>query len=341
MEPHFGQNFIRFLSFFTTFASEKLFWGLPVMRSSSTSVGLGRHHHPPLKIHHPLLNVLWYLKKEGYAETTIIATGKRLRHLSKQTNLNNPEEVKGFIANKECSNGFKESLIEAYNHYATFYGIKWNKPFYKRYEQLPKIPTEEQLNMFIAKAGNKYALILSLMKELGCRPIEITWLRVKDFDLENKLVTIKTAKHGKGRILKFSSNTLAMLKTYININKLSLNDRLFPVKSSTVSNHFRRIRNNLAEKLQDYTFKTIRLYDFRHWKATMLYHKTKDLLFVKTFLGHHDLRSTLRYTQLLEFKAEEYHSATAKNIEEAKKLIEQGFEYVTEVEGVKLFRKRK
>lgn len=162
--------------------------------------------------------------------------------------------MKGFIANKECSNGFKESLIEAYNHYAVCYGIQWKKPFYKRYEQLPKLPTEEQLNMFIAKSGSKYALILRLMKDLGCRPIEVTWLRVRDFDLNNMMVTIKTAKHGKGRILRISPNTLAMLKTYINLRKLGLNDRLFPIKPSTIGGHFRRIRNNLAEKLQDYTF---------------------------------------------------------------------------------------
>jgi len=30
-----------------------------------------------------------------------------------------------------------------------------------------------------------------------------------------------------------------------------------------------------------------------------------------------------------------------ENLEEAKALIESGFEYVTEVDGVKLFRKRK
>jgi len=32
---------------------------------------------------------------------------------------------------------------------------------------------------------------------------------------------------------------------------------------------------------------------------------------------------------------------TAKTVEEAKELIEQGFEYVTEIDGVKLFRKTK
>ncbi len=37
----------------------------------------------------------------------------------------------------------------------------------------------------------------------------------------------------------------------------------------------------------------------------------------------------------------EYTVKTAKTAEEARKLIENGFEYVTEMDGLKLFRKRK
>ncbi|MCW4016883.1 MAG: hypothetical protein NWF06_10975 [Candidatus Bathyarchaeota archaeon] len=44
---------------------------------------------------------------------------------------------------------------------------------------------------------------------------------------------------------------------------------------------------------------------------------------------------------LTSFKDDEFVSATAKTVEEACKLIEAGFEYITELEGVKLFRKRK
>lgn len=40
----------------------KVFWGLPVMRSSSTGVRLGRLHHPPQMVQHPpLFNVPWYM----------------------------------------------------------------------------------------------------------------------------------------------------------------------------------------------------------------------------------------------------------------------------------------
>ena len=47
------------------------------------------------------------------------------------------------------------------------------------------------------------------------------------------------------------------------------------------------------------------------------------------------------YTQLISFESDEYSSAVAKNLEEARKLVEAGFEYVTDIEGVNLFRKRK
>jgi hypothetical protein len=58
-------------------------------------------------------------------------------------------------------------------------------------------------------------------------------------------------------------------------------------------------------------------------------------------LGHKDLRTTLRYTQLVNFPNDEYVSAVARNVDEARKLIECGFEYICDVDGVKLFRKRK
>jgi len=47
------------------------------------------------------------------------------------------------------------------------------------------------------------------------------------------------------------------------------------------------------------------------------------------------------YTQLIQFKDDEYDVATATTLEEAKKIVAAGFEYVTEMKGIKLFRKPK
>ncbi len=50
---------------------------------------------------------------------------------------------------------------------------------------------------------------------------------------------------------------------------------------------------------------------------------------------------TLLYTQLITFEGDDFHSATAETVNDVKQLVEAGFEYVCEVEDVKLFRKRK
>jgi len=73
----------------------------------------------------------------------------------------------------------------------------------------------------------------------------------------------------------------------------------------------------------------------------MEYARTKDILYVKELLGHKSIQSTLIYTHLVKFESDEYHSAVARTVEEACRLIEAGFEYVHNFDGVKLFRKRK
>ena len=282
------------------------------------------------------------MKKNAYADTTIKATGKRLRSLERNCNLKDPENVKAYVANKKCSSGFKETLIETYDILMRCTNQEWQKPFYQRYDKLPKIPTEEKLNMLISNARARMALFLSMSKDLGTRPIELTWLRVRDINLDNGTVNITSAKHCVGRALKVKATTLEMLKKYITKKGMNQDSRLFPTESEYMSNAYRVLRNALAKKLQDPTIQQIRLYDFRHYYATMLYHKTKDLLHVKAHLGHKDLRTTLRYTQLLEtLENDEYNCKAATNVKEATQLVENGFEYVTEMEGLKLFRKRK
>jgi len=49
----------------------------------------------------------------------------------------------------------------------------------------------------------------------------------------------------------------------------------------------------------------------------------------------------LLYTQLINFESDEFHSATAKTVQEAQKLVEAGFEYVYEFNDVKIFKKSK
>ena len=104
---------------------------------------------------------------------------------------------------------------------------------------------------------------------------------------------------------------------------------------------FQRQRKRAAIKLQNPRLEQISFRTLRHYKATMEYHRTKDILHVMRLLGHRNIKNTLRYTQLIDFGSDEYVCKAAKTLKEAQELVESGFEYVTEMDGVKLFRKRK
>jgi hypothetical protein len=76
----------------------------------------------------------------------------------------------------------------------------------------------------------------------------------------------------------------------------------------------------------------------------MLYHQTKDMYYVMLQLGHRNIQNTRLYVQLEDalFQGEsEYISKIAKTEQEICTLIEAGFEYVTEFQGSKIFKKRK
>ena len=79
-----------------------------------------------------IFQVLWQMKKDGYSEATIETIGKRLKTLSKHVNLYNPDEVKTYVANAGWSNGYKDNMVNAYNHFAVFHGLQWKKPTYLR-----------------------------------------------------------------------------------------------------------------------------------------------------------------------------------------------------------------
>jgi integrase len=290
-----------------------------------------------------ILNVLWELKKSGKADDTIKNINKCLYVLEKHTNLHDPEAIKAFVATYDRNNGYKRNLIMAYGHYVKTYNLTWTKPKYHENPKVPKIPLEGKIEAIIANSPLRLRTAISISKDIGLRPVELMRVTLKNLDLQNGAIYPETAKHGSPRVLKLTSKTLNLLNQYLASRNLNLNDRIFANWSSDIyGNKFRHYRNKTAEKLQDPSIKTIRLYDLRHYFATMTYHKTRDMLFTKQQMGHRKIETTLIYTQLLQFdKDDNYTCKVAQNIEQATGLIENGFEYFTEMDGIQVFRKRK
>jgi transposase-like protein len=79
--------------------------------------------------------------------------------------------------------------------------------------------------------------------------------------------------------------------------------------------------------------------------ATTQYHKKPDVFYISKLLGHKSVLTTQVYVNMEKMafveSSNEYIVKVASTLDEACKLSEVGFEYVTENEGHKLFKKRK
>jgi hypothetical protein len=76
----------------------------------------------------------------------------------------------------------------------------------------------------------------------------------------------------------------------------------------------------------------------------MEYYKTRDFPYIVELLGHKNPKNTLKYVhlaKLLGLNTDEYICRIAKKPEEIAQLIEAGFEYVCQQDGILFFRKRK
>jgi len=169
-------------------------------------------------------------------------------------------------------------------------------------------------------------------------------LKWQDIDFQRSSITLnETLKHGTPRMFKVSSRLIAVLNALPKKSDTHIFQRDPPTPCGLLhfSSTFRNLRKRVAKKMQNPNINRISFHTFRHWYATMVYHKTKSLLHVQERLGHKSILITTLYTHLMNFDADSYYSETAQSVEEARKLVEACFEYVCDVNGFKLFRKPK
>ncbi len=161
-------------------------------------------------------------------------------------------------------------------------------------------------------------------------------------DLERGRITLNCPeRRGEPRIFKVSARLVSML------NRLPRkNGKVFGETSArSMARNLGTTRKRLASKLHNPRFNRITFHTIRHWKATMLYHQTKDILYVKQFLGHKHIENTMRYIQiekaLFDEREDEFTVRIASTQDEIKELLEAGFEYVCEKDDKLFFRKRR
>src|SRR4030067_3226297 len=267
----------------------------------------------------------FWLLKQGYSQATIKGRVKLLNRLMRLgANFTDEESIKEVIAQQSWGVSRKVNAVDAYYSLLKMQGKTWTPPIYKRARKLPFIPTEAELDQLIAGCSPRLSTYLQLLKETGMRCGEACeLLKWTDIDFEQRSIRITPEKGSKPRILPLSRKLADMLSS------LPKNtDTVFGVNADLMRRNFGKQRKRITAKLKNSRLTQITFHTFRHWKATMEYHKTRDILHVKEVLGHKSLNSTMLYTQLISFKDDDFTANVAHSEEEACKLIEAGFEYV-------------
>jgi integrase len=285
-----------------------------------------------------IISYAWKMKKQGQAETTIETRIYRLNKLvQKGADLMNPDSVETVLATEKWTQANKRFFVMAYLSFTRAFNIVW-KPIKTHYEPRQVfIPLEKEIDALISGCGKTTSTFLQTLKDTGARAGEAVKLKWIDVNCENNTISINNPEKGsKSRTIKVSTKTVAMINA---LPKKS--EYVFTPNVRALQSTFSRSRKRLARTLQNPRLLQIHFHTLRHWKGTMEYSRTKNILWVKQLLGHKRIENTEVYTHLINFEDEEYHSATAQKVEEAKQLIEKGFEYVCDMEGIKLFRKRK
>ncbi len=290
-----------------------------------------------------IINCGLWMQRSGYRPSTIQSCVSALKAVARRSNLLDPENVKAYVASAPVSENRKQTIFEHLTRFYKWKHIPFSAPRWKRIEVLPFIPTEIEINQLISGVDAKRAAFLQLVKETACRPGEAWGLRWIDLDTERNCVRISPEKNSRPRERKITRRLFAMLDRLPKRWEMVFhNPELEPVESlDDFRRTFIRQRSLVAEKLQNPRIKRITFKTLRHFTATMEYHKTKDILHVMNLLGHKNIKNTLVYTHLVSFETDEFVCKVAGTIKEATQLLEVGFDYVTEMDGNKLFRKRK
>ena len=257
---------------------------------------------------------------------------KRLMKLG--ANIYDPENVKEIIANQTSwSASTKACIVDAYGTFLRMLDMTWSPPRYKEERAFPFIPIEAEIDALIASCGNKTAT----------RSGEAFRLEWKNIDTERRLINLKRPEKGSNpRIFKVPAKLIDML------NHLPRKSKRVSGKAtlSSLRGTFCASRKKAAKKLANPRLLQIHFHTLRHWKATTEYHKTKDPYHVKLLLGHKSLRNTEVYINLEQAilnvgESCEYTTRIAKTVKGARALLAAGFDYITDMDGFKLFRKRK
>lgn len=154
--------------------------------------------------------------------------------------------------------------------------------------------------------GRRDLALMSLMYDSGARVQEIIDLTVKDFTIGSNPVLVLTGKGNKVRRVPIMKNTSTILEKYISESKLDLPHKTeYPLFSNNQHNKLTKEGvayiigkyANAAHEVSNKVPTKVKCHMLRHSKAVHLLQAGVNLIYIRDFLGHSDVKTTEIYAR--------------------------------------------
>src|ERR1700746_416806 len=171
-------------------------------------------------------------------------------------------------------------------------------PYAREPRKLPVVLSAEEVVAFLeAVPSLKARTALTTAYAAGLRASETVGLKVADIDSGRMVIRVEHGKGGKDRTVMLSAQLLGILRTYWRLTRPQ--HWLFPGRDETKPSdvqvfHAARRSACAAAGLG----KRVTVHTLRHSFATHLLENGTDIRIIQVLLGHNNLATTARYTQV-------------------------------------------
>ena len=238
-----------------------------------------------------------------------------------------PEKIQSFLLwleqERSCSISTRNLRLTAIHSFFRYAQAESPQALY-HYQQVLAIPLKkrrmpvvehlspEGIRVLLSQAdkttvrGRRDLALMSAMYDSGARVQEIIDLSVRDFISGNNPVLILTGKGNKTRRVPIMRNTAFILERYISENRLDI-----PHKSEyplfTNNQHNKLTKEGIAyvigkyarfaHETSDTVPEKVKCHMLRHSKAVHLLQAGVNLIYIRDFLGHSDIKTTEIYAR--------------------------------------------
>ncbi|MCX8021001.1 MAG: site-specific integrase, partial [Chitinophagaceae bacterium] len=226
-----------------------------------------------------------------------------------------PERLRDYFLYVHRKYKIKESAMNTKINAIKFYfeqvlhrnSMFFDNPCPKKPLQLPKVLSKQQIKKILSVVKNpKHLLMLKLCYGMGLRVSEIVNLKIEDIDSDTMRVRIENAKGKKDRYVRLPDSILPELRSYYKTfrPKYWLFEGQYGGKYS-----IRSVQAVFKTAMQKAKIdKRIGMHGLRHSYATHLIEAGADIRYLKNLLGHHSIKTTLRYTHITDIGALKWKS---------------------------------